>query len=80
MSTPGAPLVWCFGSGGEIELSLTVDRRSICVYIVERDQDVTLRSASELVAWLNANKAGSLQDPTSGMVDKLKGGKLFKWG
>jgi hypothetical protein len=79
MPTPGAPPVWCFGSGGETDLSVTVDAGSICVYVVKTDHDVTLGSANELVAWLKAHRPGALPDPTSGILDKFKGGKLFRW-
>lgn len=79
MSTPGAPRAWCFGSGGETEVSVTVDRGSISVYLLEPDVDVTLGSTSELVAWLTAHKPGSLKEPKGGVVDKLKRAHLFEW-
>ena len=80
MSTPGAPPVWCFASGSELDLSVTVEGGSIRVYVVETDQNVKLGKVSDLVDWLNVHKAGSLQDPTVGLVDRLKQGKFLKWG
>ena len=79
MSTPGAPLVWCFGSGITLDLSVTTDSDSIRVQVVGTDQEVRLGSVAELVVWLQAHGAGSLQDQKSGVFDKLKGGNLFKW-
>jgi hypothetical protein len=79
MATPGAPTVWCFGSGSGTDLSVTVGTTSICVYVVKTDHDETLESASELVAWLKAHRPGAFSDPRSGVLNKLKGGKLFRW-
>jgi hypothetical protein len=79
MPTPGAPLTWCFGSSGKIEMSVSVQETSIRLHVVETDQDVRVGSASELAAWLQAHKPGAFKDPTSGFVDRLKSGKFFKW-
>jgi hypothetical protein len=65
MPTPGAPPVWCFGSGGETDLSVTVDAGSICVYVVKTDHDVTLGSANELVAWRRAESSTSSRAASS---------------
>jgi hypothetical protein len=61
------------------DLSVTTDSDSICVLVVATDQEVRLGSVSELVVWLQAHRAGSLQDQRSRVIDKLKGGNLFKW-
>lgn len=81
MSTPGAPLVWVFVSGGALDLSVTVDPDSIRVHVVgtDTDQEVRLDSVSELVAWLQTHRVESLQDQRSTVFDKLRSGSLFKW-
>jgi hypothetical protein len=78
-ATPGAPPVWCFGSEGESDLSVTVDKGSICVYEMGSDHDVKLASTEELVAWLNAQKPGSLQPQRGGVTEKVRGVSFFKW-
>ena len=78
-STPGAPLVWCFGSGGAVELSVTVDGHAICVHVSATNQDIELGNADELVQWLRTHVAGALQEPRSGVLDKVKSGRFFKW-
>jgi hypothetical protein len=79
MPTPGAPLTWCFGTRSGTDLSVSVDRDSISVYVVGADENVTLGDIDQLVGWLRANRAGSLEDPKPGLVDKLKQGSFFKW-
>lgn len=79
MSTPGAPLVWSFGTGSAAELSVTVEAESICVHLVDVDRNVRLSDVDELVTWLEANRPTSLTDPKDSVVDKIKSGSLFKW-
>jgi hypothetical protein len=79
MSAPGSPLVWCYGSGREVVISVTVDNDAISVHVTDTDQDVELDNADELVEWLKTHIAGSLQNPKDGVFEKLKSGKLFKW-
>jgi hypothetical protein len=78
-STPGAPPVWCFGSRVKTDLSVKSDTGSICVHVVETDQEVTLGGASELVAWLATHRPAALHDPKSGVLATLRSGKLFRW-
>jgi hypothetical protein len=77
--TPGAPPVWCFGTQVEPDLLVTVDQGSICIHEMESDHDVKLGSTSELVAWLNAQKPGSLQPRRGRAADKAKRAGLFRW-
>jgi hypothetical protein len=79
MSTPGSPLVWCFGPGGEADLTVTVDNGSLWVHVARTGQDVALTSTSELVAWLQQHRSDALRDQTSRVLDKVRGGKLFRW-
>ncbi|MHB1783173.1 MAG: hypothetical protein ACYCTE_10905 [Acidimicrobiales bacterium] len=77
--SPGAPPAWCYGSASEVELTVTVERDAIRLYLVQTDEDVELESVSDLVAWLTAHKTGSLADRVPGLLDKLKRGQLFTW-
>jgi hypothetical protein len=79
MSTPGTPLVWCFGFGSEIDLSVMTDRASILVHVMEPDEETSLGSVDELITWLQAHKPESLKDRGGGVIDKLKSGRFFKW-
>jgi hypothetical protein len=77
--TPGAPHVWCFGSGSAAELSVTTDNGSIDLYVVNMDENVTLGTTGQLVAWLKTHKAEALQNPREGVIDRLKRRKFFRW-
>jgi hypothetical protein len=79
MSTPGSPLVWCFGAGSEADLSVTVDQGSFHLHVSGTGQDVALTGTSELVAWLQQHRTDALQDPTTRILDKVRRGKLFRW-
>jgi hypothetical protein len=79
MSTPGAPLVWCFGSGGTVQLSVTVDGHAISVHLSATDQDFDVGNAEELVQWLRTHVPGAFQEPRPGLLDKVKSGRFFKW-
>ena len=81
-STPGAPPSWCFGSGGEVDLSVSVDAGSIWVYVMETDQDVRLANTGELTAWLEEHEAGSVNDPIEAgeVVGDLLHGRVVEWG
>jgi hypothetical protein len=81
MATPGAPPVWCFGTASDPDVSVTVDGPSICVHVIESDEDVQLATTNDLVTWLQTNRPGSLEEPTSGLVDRLKRkrGHFFDW-
>ncbi len=52
-TTPGAPPTWCFGSGGESELSVSVDGGTVCAYLIDNDQEITLEDTEALTAWLD---------------------------
>ncbi len=59
IATPGAPPVWSFGSGGHTELTVAVDRASICVYLMKSEREVKLGSMNEFVGWLQDRQAES---------------------
>ena len=77
--TPGAPQVWCFGSGSATELAVTTGNGSIDVYVVNVDENVTLGTTDQLVAWLKTHKAEALQAPREGVIHRLKRGGFFRW-
>lgn len=79
MPSPGAPPAWCFGSGHERDLSVTVDRGSVCVYVVEADQEVRLGGTDELVDWLTTRWPEALPEQHEGVADRLRTGRLFEW-
>jgi hypothetical protein len=79
MSTPGSPLVWCFGPGSEADLAVTVDKGLIHLHVSGTGQDVALTGTGELVAWLQQHRADALPDPTTRILDKVRSGKLFRW-
>lgn len=77
--TPGAPQVWCFGSGAATELSVSTGGGSIDIYVVKLDENVTVDTTDQLVAWLKTHKAEALQDPREGAMQRLKRGRFFRW-
>lgn len=81
MATPGASPVWCFGSAGDPDVSVAVDGGSICVHVIASEEDVELGTTDDLVEWLGTHRPGSLEEPTSGLVDRLrrKHGRFFDW-
>jgi len=80
-SSPGAPPAWCFGSGGEVDLTVTVDRGAIVLYVQETDKDIGFETIEDLTAWLDANEATALDvAPQAGeIVDDLKHGRYLRW-
>jgi hypothetical protein len=56
-TTPGASSTWCFGSGGEADLSVGVDAGSLSVYVIGRDVEIVLPDVDALAAWLDADES-----------------------
>lgn len=79
ISTPGVPPVWYFGREDQPDLSVTVNKGSICLYEMASDHEFELWNTRELVAWLKAHKPGALQPQRGKAADKIKGRSLFKW-
>jgi len=77
--TPGAPPVWCYVEGTQVELSVTVDDGDVRIYLEDTDEDVVVADADGLVAWLQANAAAALGHPKDGLRQRLKAGRLFSW-
>ncbi len=81
-STPGAPPAWCFGSGGEIDLCVSVDRGAITVYVMASDAEIRLADVPDVTAWLDANERAALNDPIEAgeVVDDIVHGRITHWG
>jgi hypothetical protein len=63
--TPGSTPLWCFVSGGKIEFSASRDGHSIHLYVLESDQEMVFKDASECMLWLRTNRPEALQEPVS---------------
>jgi len=81
-SSPGMPAQWCLLSGPEIELSVTVDRGAVVVYVMDRNTEVYFEDAPALAVWLDANEGLFLQRPSMAaeLFDDLLGRRLDEWG
>jgi hypothetical protein len=56
-TTPGGAPSWCFGPGGEVELSVTVEHGTVLVYLTGSDRELPVGGVDGLRAWLDANEA-----------------------
>jgi hypothetical protein len=76
------PAQWCLLSGPEIELSVTVERGAIVVYLMDADLEVILEDGGSLTAWLDANEGLFLARHTmaADLFDELLSGRLREWG
>jgi hypothetical protein len=81
-SSPGMPSQWCLLSGPEIELSVTVDRGSIVVYVMDANTEVFFDGVDGLTAWLDADEALFLERPSMAaeLFDDLLKGRIHEWG
>ncbi len=81
-SSPGMPSQWCFLSGPQIELSVTVDQGAVVVYVMDRNTEVSLPDAVTLTAWLDANEGLFLDRPSMAaeLFDDLLTGRVDQWG
>jgi hypothetical protein len=81
-SSPGMPAQWCLLSGPEIELSVTVERGAVVVYVMDADAEVILEDGASLTAWLDANEGLFLARHTmaADLFDELLSGRLREWG
>jgi hypothetical protein len=79
MPSPGARPAWCFCPGRELELSVTIDKESVCVYIVAADEECRLGGTDDLADWLATRWPSALPEQREGVSDRLKSGRLFEW-
>jgi hypothetical protein len=57
-TTPGAPPSWCRVSGGEIELSVSVDGDTISIYRPDPEAEVAVDGIPALMAWIDRHPGG----------------------
>ena len=78
-STPGAPPLWCFVFNGKIEYSVSVDRGTIHLYVMDTDQEIVFANADELMAWLRSNRAEAAQEPAAPVPGKPRRRRFMDW-
>ena len=73
------PAQWCLLSGPEIELSVTVDRGSIVIYVMDLNAEIFVEDGAALTEWLDANEGLFLGRPSMAAElfdDLLAGGSM----
>ena len=78
-STPGAAPLWCFVFNGKIEYSVTVDRDTIHLYVMETDDEIVFADADQLMAWLRSNRAEAAQEPAARVSGKERRRRFLEW-
>ncbi len=81
-SSPGMPSQWCLLSGPEIELSVTVDKGAIVLYVMDANAEIFFDDVAALTAWLDADEALFLERPSMAaeLFDDLLKGRIHEWG
>ena len=81
-SSPGMPSQWCLLSGPEIELSVTVDKGAVLLYVMDANAEIFFDDAAALTAWLDADEALFLERPSMAaeLFDDLLRGRIQEWG
>ncbi len=79
-STPGATPLWCFVVNGKIEFSVTADRGSVRLYVMETDQEIVFDDGDGLMRWLRANRAEAVREPAAPVAKKSRFRKFTDWG
>lgn len=79
--TPGVPPTWGFVSDGEIELSVSIEKGLVAVYLVDKEVVITFPDVDGLTVWLDANEALFLQRHAmaSELFDELLDGRITEW-
>lgn len=78
-STPGASPLWCFVVGGKIEFSLTAERGSISLYLMETDRELVFKDSDELTEWLRTHRPGAMREPVPRAQGKARRRRFFEW-
>jgi hypothetical protein len=78
-STPGSTPLWAFVYNGKIEYSVTADRDSIRLYVMETDQEIVFDDEDGLMSWLRSNRAEAAQESTAGKPRKSIFRKITEW-
>ena len=79
-TTPGATPLWCFVANGRVEYSVTAESGVIRLYIMESDEEVTLRDTDGLTAWLQEHRPEAMQDTPARPNGRKRAKKFFEWG
>ena len=81
-SSPGMPSQWCLLSGPEIELSVTVDKGAIVLYVLDADTEILFADVAALTVWLDADEGLFLERPSMSaeLFDDLLKGRMHGWG
>jgi hypothetical protein len=81
-SSPGMPSQWCLLAGHEIELSVTVEKGAIVVYVMDANAEIFLDDVAALTTWLEADEALFLERPSMAaeLYDDLLTGRIREWG
>jgi hypothetical protein len=75
------PPTWGFVSDGEIELSVSIEKGLVAVYLVDKEVVITFPDVDGLTVWLDANEALFLQRHAmaSELFDELLDGRITEW-
>ena len=81
-SSPGMPSQWCLLSGPEIELSATVDKGAVVVYVMDANAELFFDDVAAFRTWLDADEALFLErrSMTAELFDDLLNGRIHEWG
>jgi hypothetical protein len=79
-STPGAPPLWCFVFNGGIEFSVTAERGSVRLYVMDTDQEIAFDDGDALMAWLRVNRAEAVREPAQRVARKSRFRRFTEWG
>ena len=79
-TTPGATPLWCFVASGRVVYSVTADGEVIRLYIMESDEEVTLRDTDGLTAWLQEHRPEAMVDIPEQPTATKRARKFFEWG
>ena len=79
MATPGLPPVWAYGSGGQAELSVGTDGKSISVYVVEQDRDVYAREHERIGRVAQGVQPPNVQRAQGRVGEKPKRRRFLDW-
>jgi hypothetical protein len=79
-ATPGAAPLWCFVFNGKIEFSVTAEPQCVRLYVMDTDQEIVFEDGDALMAWLRANRAEAVLEPTQRAERKSRFRRLTEWG
>jgi hypothetical protein len=78
-SSPGMEPMWCFVVNGRIEYSVSADRESVRLYVMESDQELVFADGDALMAWLRTNRVEAVQDPVPAGTPKRRFRRFTDW-